>query len=277
VPRVKSNLAIRLLTAAVVVPPLLGLIFKGPAWGFFVLVLVAAGVAGAELFRMTHPGDPVAQGIGVATTLAACATTYLHSSDPRGLLTMIVGVTLIGLLTPLWRLGDMQTAALRTLAGVAGPFYIGSLLATLALLRRDGHDDGGKLVFMSLTFSWLADTGGYFFGRFLGKTKLYEAVSPKKTRAGFVGALVGASIGAAIASLWYMPALPLSHALPLGLFAGAVGQLGDLVESLLKRSTGIKDSGGIVPGHGGMLDRIDALIVVSPLVYLFASYTGLLH
>jgi phosphatidate cytidylyltransferase len=74
-----------------------------------------------------------------------------------------------------------------------------------------------------------------------------------------------------------LPALPLAHALPLGLFAGAVGQLGDLVESLLKRSTGVKDSGGIVPGHGGMLDRIDALIVVSPIVYLFASYSGLLH
>ena len=273
----KSNLAIRLLTAAVVVPPLLGLLFKGPAWGFFALVMVAAAVAADELFRMTHPGDAVARAIGVASTLGACFTTYWFSSDPRALLTMIAAVTLVGLLTPLWRLGDMHSAALRTVAGVAGPFYIGSLLAMLALMRRDGGDYGGRLVFMSFTFSWLADTGGYFFGRFLGKTKLYEAVSPKKTRAGFVGALVGACTGAALASLWYLPELPLAHALPLGLFAGAIGQLGDLVESLLKRSTGIKDSGGIVPGHGGMLDRIDALIVVSPIVYLFASYTGLVQ
>jgi phosphatidate cytidylyltransferase len=277
VPRVKSNLAIRLLTAAVVVPPLLGLLFKGPAWGFFALVMVATALAASELFRMTHPDDAVARGIGVLTSLGACAATYWFSSDSRALLTMVAVVTLLGLLTPLWRLGDMQSAALRTVAGVAGPFYIGSLLAMLALLRRDGGDDGGKLVFMSLTFSWLADTGGYFFGRFLGKTKLYEAVSPKKTRAGFVGALVGASAGALLASAWYLPALPLSHALPLGLFAGAAGQMGDLVESLLKRSTGIKDSGDIVPGHGGMLDRIDALIVVSPIVYLYASYSGLLH
>jgi phosphatidate cytidylyltransferase len=274
---VKSNLAIRLLTAAVVVPPLLGLLFKGPAWGFFVLVLVASAIAASELFRMTHPDDAVARALGVVTTVAAAAVTYQYSTEPRALLALIAGVTLLGLLTPLWRLGDMQTAALRTLAGVAGPFYVGSLLVTLAMLRRDGGDDGGKLVFMSLTFSWLADTGGYFFGRFLGKTKLYEAVSPKKTRAGFVGALVGASVGAALASLWYLPALPLAHALPLGLFAGALGQMGDLVESLLKRSTGIKDSGGIVPGHGGMLDRIDALIVVSPIVYLYASFSGLVH
>jgi phosphatidate cytidylyltransferase len=274
---VKSNLAIRLLTAAVVVPPLLGLVFKGPAWGFFALVMVAAAVAASELFRMTHPDDAVARGVGVVTALGACAATYWFSHDPRALLTMVVTVTLLGLLTPLWRLGDMQSAALRTVAGVAGPFYIGSLLAMLALLRRDGGDDGGKLVFMSFTFSWLADTGGYFFGRFLGKTKLYEAVSPKKTRAGFVGALVGACAGAALASLWYLPSLPLVPALLLGLFAGAAGQMGDLVESLLKRSTGIKDSGDIVPGHGGMLDRIDALIVVSPIVYLYCSYSGLLH
>lgn len=273
----KSNLAIRLLTAAVVVPPLLTLIFKGPAWGFFALVLVATAISASELFRMTHPNDGVARGIGVATAVGAGAATYIYSSDARALLTMVAAVTLIGLLTPLWRLGDMQSAALRTAAGVAGPLYVGTLLAFLAMLRRDGGDDGGKLVFMSLTFSWLADTGGYFFGRFLGKTKLYEAVSPKKTRAGFVGALVGASAGAALASLWYLPALPLAHALPLGLFAGATGQMGDLVESLLKRSTGIKDSGGIVPGHGGMLDRIDALIVVSPIVYLYASYSGLLN
>lgn len=274
----KSNLAIRLLTAAVVVPPLLGLLFKGPAWGFFALVLVASAVAADELFRMTHPNDGVARAVGILQTAGACFVTYWFSSDPRALLAMIAGITLVGLLMPLWRLGDMQTAALRTLAGVAGPFYIGSLLAMLAMLRRDGGDDhGGWLVFMSFTFSWLADTGGYFFGRFLGKTKLYEAVSPKKTRAGFVGALVGASVGAALASLIYLRALPLAHALPLGVFAGTVGQLGDLVESLLKRSTGIKDSGGIVPGHGGMLDRIDALIVVSPIVYLYSSFSGLLH
>jgi phosphatidate cytidylyltransferase len=273
---VKSNLSVRLLTAAVVVPPLLGLLFKGPAWGFFALVLLASAIASAELFRMTHPQDRLAQGLGVATTLAACAVTYQLSNQPQALLALIAGVTLMGLLTPLWRLGDMQTAALRTLAGVAGPFYIGSLLAMLALLRRDGAELGGRLVFMSLTFSWLADTGGYFFGRFLGKTKLYEAVSPKKTRAGFVGALVGAVVGAVLASLWYLPQLPLAHAVPLGLFAGAAGQMGDLVESLLKRSTGIKDSGDIVPGHGGMLDRIDALIVVSPIVYLFAIFSGLI-
>ena len=127
---------------------------------------------------------------------------------------------------------------------------------------------------MCLMFAWLADTGGYFFGRFLGKRKLYEAVSPKKTRAGFVGALVGAEVGALAGHFGYLRSIPLLHALALGLICGAFGQFGDLVESLLKRSTGIKDSGSIVPGHGGMLDRIDALIVVSPIVYLYVLWVG---
>jgi len=103
---------------------------------------------------------------------------------------------------------------------------------------------------------------------------LYEAVSPKKTRAGFVGALLGALLGGLLGHFLYLRSIPLEHVVPLSLVAGALGQLGDLVESLLKRSTGIKDSGSIVPGHGGMLDRIDALIIVSPIVYLYTLWVG---
>jgi len=269
-----SNLKIRLLTAAVVVPPLLFLLFRGPAWGFFWLVFVAAGVAADELYRMTHPADPVARAVAVLTTLGFSAALYFGGHDARVLVSLMFVVPVIGLMVPLWRLGEIHTSALRTLAGVAGPFYIGGLLTALALVRHDAGSLGPHYVFLSLTFAWLADTGGYFFGRFLGKRKLYEAVSPKKTRAGFVGALVGAAAGALLAHFVYLPSLPLEHALPLSLVAGALGQMGDLVESLLKRSTGIKDSGSIVPGHGGMLDRIDALIIVSPIVYLYILWAG---
>ena len=269
-----SNLKMRLLTALVVVPPLMWLLFLGPAWGFFALVLIAAAIAADELFRMTHPDDGVARAIGILTTLATSATLWFYGTDPRALLTLVFVVPLLGLMVPLWRLGEIPTSALRTFAGVGGPFYIGGLLTALALLRRDAGTVGSSYVFMCLTFSWLADTGGYFFGRFLGKTKLYEAVSPKKTRAGFVGALVGAEVGALAGHFGYLRSIPLVDALVLGLICGALGQFGDLVESLLKRSTGIKDSGSIVPGHGGMLDRIDALIVVSPIVYLYVLWVG---
>jgi phosphatidate cytidylyltransferase len=187
-------------------------------------------------------------------------------------MTVIVALPAFAILVPLLRLGDISTAGLRIMAGVAGPLYVGASLTTLALIRRDLGPAGPAWVVLALTFAWLADTGGYFFGRFLGKTKLYPAVSPKKTRAGFVGALVGAAVGALAAKLWYLPGIDLAQVLPLAILAGAFGQFGDLVESLLKRSTGIKDSGAVIPGHGGVLDRIDALLVVAPIVYLYVLW-----
>ncbi len=267
-----SNLKVRLLTAAVVVPPLLWLLFRGPADVFFLLVLFAAAIASHELFRMTHPNDAIARGIGIGTTLGVAICVYSWSRDPRVLLSLLFGVPLLGLMVSLWRLGDISSAALRAFAAVSGPLYIGGLLSALALLRRDAGAAGPSYVLLCLTFAWLADTGAYFFGRYLGKRKLYEAVSPKKTRAGFVGALVGAELGGLLGHFFYLPSIPLLDVALLALVAGAFGQLGDLVESLLKRSTGIKDSGSIVPGHGGMLDRIDALIIVAPIVYLYTSW-----
>jgi phosphatidate cytidylyltransferase len=114
----------------------------------------------------------------------------------------------------------------------------------------------------------MGDTGGYTFGRLFGKTKLYEAVSPKKTREGLLGSVVFAVGVSVVGSLTYLPQVPLFNAAVLGLIGGVLGQVGDLVESLLKRSTGVKDSGSLLPGHGGLFDRVDALLIVAPLVYL---------
>lgn len=271
---VRSNLALRLLTAAVVVPPLLLLLFRGPAWGFYALVLLVAVLGAFELFRMTHPGDVISQVIGVAFTAAVSLALYLRPNDPRVLVGILLLLPTLGIMVPLVRLGSIATAGIRIMAGVAGPLYVGASLTTLALLKSQLGASGAGWVVLTLTFAWLADTGGYFFGRFLGKRKLYEAVSPKKTRAGFVGALVGAACGALAARFWFLPEINLSEVLPLAVVAGALGQFGDLVESLLKRSTGIKDSGAVVPGHGGILDRIDALLVVAPLVYLYVTWSG---
>lgn len=264
-----SNLVARVLTAVVTVPLLLALLLWGPPWGWYGLVFMATAVASLEFFAMTHPLDPIARACGVATTLSVSAAIYFGAHDPRAVLSAVLGSTLLGLLLPLWRLGEVATSAIRIVGGIAGPLYIGGLLVTIALLRRD---HGVGYVFLSLSLAWFADTGGYFFGRFLGKRKLYEAVSPKKTRAGFVGAVLGSALGALLAHAWYLNELPLVDALLLGVIAGALGQLGDLSESLLKRATGIKDSGAILPGHGGLLDRIDALLVVSTLVYLYAIW-----
>lgn len=247
--------------------------YLGPPWAWYLVVLLAVVVGSLEVFGMTHPRDRVAQAVGTACSIAVSVVLYLCTADSLALLTVLMLVPIVGLLVPLWRLGDVQTAALRTMSGIATPLYVGGTATSLALLRSDfpGYVGPG-LVLMTLTISWWSDVGGYFGGRYFGKTKLYAAVSPKKTREGYVGGLVGGLVAALLAHFWYLPQMSLVPAIALGTLGSALGQLGDLGESLLKRSTGVKDSGAIIPGHGGMLDRIDAVLVVSPLVYLSARW-----
>jgi phosphatidate cytidylyltransferase len=263
-----SNLAARLLVAAVFVPAILSLVFIVHPIGFFLLCFVAAAVSAFELFSMVNPKDRVAQGVGIAITLAVSLALWTHGADPRVLLTIAIGVPLVGLLVPLVRLGDIQTAGLRSAAYAFGPLYCALPLTFLALIRRD-HRPG--YVIFALMLSWFSDTGGYFAGRFFGKRKLYEAVSPKKTIEGAIGGLVAVVIGATVSSLFLIRGgdLPITHAIPLALVGGALGQAGDLAESLLKRSVGVKDSGAILPGHGGILDRIDAMMFTSTAVFLY--------
>jgi phosphatidate cytidylyltransferase len=263
----RSNLATRLLTAVVVAPLLLVLLYLGPAWGWFALLFAASGIGAAELFRMTHPGDRIAQAVGVVLTLLVSGGIWRFEDDARALIVLGTFLPVAAILLALARLGDMSTAALRMASTVFGPMWIG-LLTLLALIRR-GHDEGAGWVLMTIMFAWLADTGGYFAGRFFGRRKLYEAVSPKKTVEGFFGAIGGAVLGALLAHFGYLPSVPLVDGVALAILAGVLGQLGDLGESLLKRSTGVKDSGGIVPGHGGILDRVDALFVTSSVVYAY--------
>lgn len=271
----RSNLTVRVLTAAVAAPLLLAVLFWAPPWAWFALTLTACALASLELFAMTHVGDRVSQWVGVATTCGVSAALYFGSSNPRVLMALIAAVPVVALLMPLWRPGNIDSAGTRMLAGLAGPWYVGGLLTTLALLRRDATIGGPETVAMALTIAWFGDTGGYFFGKYLGRRKLYPLISPKKTVVGFFGSLLGSVLGVSLAHFTYLPALPLAAGIALGLVAGTVGQLGDLVESLLKRSTGIKDSGALLPGHGGLLDRIDALLLVGPIVFLYALATGI--
>jgi phosphatidate cytidylyltransferase len=270
--KANSNLAVRIATAAVGAPLIILLLYKGPPWGFYLLVLPATLIAAWELFSMTHPGDRPSQLMGVGITAAASAATFFANGDARILITLIVAVPLAGPLVTLIRLGDMMTAALRACAMGFGPLFVGIPVTLLAVLRRDLGAEGPGYVLVSIMFAWFGDTGGYFAGRFLGRRKLYEAVSPKKTVEGSIGSLVGSVVGAVLAHFWFLPSLSLAHGIPLAIVAGALGQAGDLGESVLKRSFGVKDSGAIVPGHGGILDRVDALMLTSAVTYLYSLW-----
>jgi phosphatidate cytidylyltransferase len=272
-----SNLAIRLATAAVCVPIILGLLYRGPPWAFYLLVVTVALIGVRELLSMTHPGDALAQAVGVVVSAAASVAVFLHGEDARTVVTVLVAVPMVGPLFTLVRLGSIETAALRVCALGFAPLFIAVPLTLLALMRRTlGADVGPGVVLLCLGLAWFADTSAYFAGRFLGRHKLYEAVSPKKTLEGAIGGLLGSVVWALLGSLWFLRgALPLAHAVPLAVVGGVLGQAGDLAESLLKRSTGIKDSGDIVPGHGGILDRVDALLMTSVVVFLYTQWIGL--
>ena len=268
----KSNLLVRLATGMTGAPLILVLLYLGPPWGWLLFVSVAASIGAYELFSMTHGDDRASRVIGILLTLAVIGVLWSFGTDARVLVTLLVGLPAIAIFLVLARLGDIHTAAVRVMANAFGPLYLGGGLGSAILLRRDAGPDGPSFTVLALTLAWLSDTGAYFAGRFLGKHKLYEAVSPKKTVEGALGGLLSGLLGAVVMHFTFLRSLPLGHTVVLALVAGALGQAGDLGESLLKRSFGVKDSGGIVPGHGGILDRVDALLVTGTITYLYVLW-----
>jgi phosphatidate cytidylyltransferase len=274
VPKVRSNLAVRILTAFLLGPLVLLLLFRGPPWGWALLIGLSAAQVTWEMLSMTHPGDKVSRSLGAAMAAGISGAVYFSLSDERILISAVMVALGLGAMLPLVRLGNVQTAALRLLATMGAPLYVGLLLSSLILLRSEFAEQGARYVLFALLIAWMADTGGYVFGRIMGRTKLYEAVSPKKTREGLLGSIVFSVAACVVASLTYLESIPVWHALLLGLSGAVFGTAGDLVESLLKRSTGVKDSGALLPGHGGLFDRVDALLVVGPIVYLYVLWVG---
>jgi phosphatidate cytidylyltransferase len=264
-----SNLTLRFGTAAVMIPLLLGLLYFGPAWGWLLLALAIAVVAAHEMFGMTHPGDKTARAVGIVLTWTVAVSIWLYPTHPQLLLTTVLVIPLASILLTLWRLGETPTAALRVAASSFGPLWVGAGIGAIGLLRLKHGGDGASYVVVSLLLAWGADTGAYFAGRFLGKHKLYEAVSPKKTVEGTVGGVVAACLFMVGMHYLLLPSMPIRDAVILGAVGSLLGALGDLGESVLKRSVGVKDSGGIWPGHGGMLDRLDAVVITSPVTLLY--------
>ncbi len=269
----QSNLVMRVVTASVGAPAVLALLYLAPPWAFYLLVLGATLVGSLELFAMTHPHDGPSRWAGVGLSLAASLTVFLCHDDPGALLALFAVLPLAALLLTLARLGAIETAALRAFALGAGPSLVAVPLALLGVLRLAAGNKGPGSALLAIGLAWFADTGAYFAGRFAGRHKLYEAVSPKKTVEGALGGLVSSIVWALLGTgVFLRGVLPASHAVVLGLVGGALGQAGDLGESLLKRSTGVKDSGNIVPGHGGILDRVDALLMTSVVVFFYSRW-----
>ena len=162
--------------------------------------------------------------------------------------------------------GALQSAAIAAFA----PLYIGLPLGLLAATRWMLGREVALLLILTVAIS---DTFQYYSGRTLGRHLLAPVVSPKKTIEGAVGGFVGAALSLAIIGHWWLPQMGLPARAVLGLAVAAVGIVGDLFESMLKRSVEMKDASAVIPGHGGVLDRIDALLFAAPVYYVFVRYS----
>ncbi|MCK4986755.1 MAG: phosphatidate cytidylyltransferase, partial [Desulfobacterales bacterium] len=183
----------------------------------------------------------------------------------------VIGLNLIVVaLISLFQFKTDQTVLDVVIKQLQGIIYIPVLLSFLVLIREGSS--GMIWVFVLLAVIFAGDTGAYYVGSYLGRHKLSPAVSPGKTIEGSIGGLAVNLVLGGVGKYFFLSGLPWGLSLLFFLTVGIAGQVGDLFESELKRSSGIKDSGGILPGHGGILDRIDALLFASPVAYIFIRY-----
>lgn len=267
----------RLLTAAVLVPFVLLAIFLDPtAYGVLFIAVVFGVGAQDEFIRMALPvseEDPATR-LRVVAALLGTAIVVLPSLVSPGVALppmLAFSVLVVGMVV-LSRRAQLPNAGRHFGVLLAGLLYAPALMSVLPLLKDSGRPEWLTVV---LCMAFFSDTVAYFFGRAWGKHKLYPAVSPAKSWEGAVGGILGSCLATVgVGSMWLLPDLPIAHAIPLGIFGSVAGQTGDLVESMLKRTFGVKDSGTILPGHGGLLDRIDALLFVAPVVYYYVALSS---
>jgi len=261
----------RWLTGIVAVPILVFFVYAAPRWLFYIL-LFAASVKGLfELFRMSAPEMPAP-----LKCLAVFLDLLFFYCLWSGWFYQALAVLCLWVILPL-TFCLFSSPALRSRAseavGAQAAAFLYVCLPFALLMVMDRYPRGNVWILFLFTVIFLSDTGAFYFGRFFGKRKLYPSVSPNKTWAGaFGGLFAGVVSGLLFARLFRLGGFPLEIALLAGALSVA-GQVGDLVESMLKRNAGVKDSGRILPGHGGLLDRVDGVLFAVPLLYLYLSWS----
>jgi len=268
----------RLLAAAVGLAVVLPTLIYGGMHGAAVLVLVVMLIGIDEFVRMSTPGDRQRGWLALGPPSAAFYAAAIYAEP--------LTAVMIGMMGALWvtgvvlfRPGPVEGEGAAPISAIDqaarlmfGGVYVAALVSTIPLIR--GFEHGMSWIFLLLTVTWAGDTGAYFAGRAFGKTKLYEKISPKKTREGAAGGLLAAIIGAVIVRQLGIPDLGIVTCILLAAVLDVAGVIGDLAESMIKRSFGVKDSGTIMPGHGGILDRIDSLLFSGPVLYVFLTLTA---
>jgi phosphatidate cytidylyltransferase len=273
----RADILPRVAVALVGIPCLYVITHRGGIF-FLLLVDVIILLGLTEFFRlMEAKGYRPSRLLGYAAALAVSVHAYLGGPA----LTLVVTLILLAIMVRELMRPQVDMALTNMAVTVLGVMYVGWLASHFVLLRElPGHlgadpGIGARLVFFAALVIWVCDTAAYAVGILVGGRKLLPRVSPAKTWSGSVGGVVGGGLAGWLCTLWFLPFVtPLSGVL-LGVAAAVMGQLGDLVESLLKRDAGLKDTAAMLPGHGGILDRVDSLLFTVPLLYYWFRFAVL--
>jgi phosphatidate cytidylyltransferase len=275
-----GELAKRVGVALIGIPVAVGLVFLGGYWlaGFVALL---ASVAAWE-FAVMHRESGVTAAPLVAAALAAAYVLLAATLSTEAYLVSITLVTLI-VIAALAIAGVPQARpGAMVMSSVFGALYTGVTLAFALWLRAEGGAApglaGATVLMLPVAITWLGDTAAYFVGKAIGRHKLAPVISPKKTWegavAGFIATAGGALLYVALTRSLVPWTMSVGELLGLGAILAVVGQAGDLFESRLKRECGVKDSSGLLPGHGGVLDRLDSMLFVFPFAYAYVGVVG---
>ncbi len=257
----------RVYTAVLLVPAIYAVIRYLPPWTLTLLLIAGGSIALMELYRISFQSYPnrVLTGVGLVTFALIVVQHYLS----LGLMDLLIVSTLALLLAMLFSSTPIEHRLKDSTVALFGVLYVGLTLSTLVSTRA--LPAGEWFVLFVALVTWAADTGAYYAGTLWGKHLLAPSVSPKKTVEGLLGGMALAVGCAFLAHAWFLPQLSKLDMLILGILLTGSGLLGDLCESAIKRSVGVKDSGGILPGHGGMLDRLDSLLFTAPTFYYYVT------
>ena len=259
----------RILSALVLLPLLYVLTRHLPPAAFFVLIAITVLLAQWEFlglfFEKRHLPSHALVGFA-GTGLLLIAMQWPAMID----FSLALSITLLGLLC--YQVGFAPAAPrhLSMFILLFGILYIGFTLGHFLRLRN--QQDGALLVLFVLLVTWAGDAAAYYVGKTLGSRPLAPRLSPNKTVEGFLGGLVAAPLVAWTGHVWFLPAVGPVDCLILGVVFTVLGLLGDLSESALKRYAGVKDSGALIPGHGGLLDRVDSLLLNAPVFYYYMAF-----
>ena len=255
----------RFLTSIVAIPIVAGIVYYGSPelFLFFVTAVILMGVY--EYFAII---DRIGVG-GLRIPGIALSLMLLLSFHFNRNFMLEWGLVASVILFAAWFLqeNNIKIALDQISFTLFGILYVAGLGGYYLLIRN--LEDGSTLVFCLLLIVWLGDIAAYCWGKYFGKKPLAPIVSPNKTMEGAVAGLAGSLVAGFIVGYWFLGHIAMIHCLLVALLCGTIGQFGDLTESLLKRYANIKDSGNILPGHGGVLDRIDSLLFAGPAFYCY--------